>query len=1051
MRFLNELEFEKALINRLVQKGWSENILKFKTEDELLKNWADIIFENNKCIDRLNDVPLSETEMNQIIEKINNARTPFNIHSFINGEKVTIKRDNPLDSLHFEKEVTLTIFERRAIAGGCSVYQIAEQPYFKKLDSIRRDRRGDLMLLINGMPLIHIELKADGHCLSEATNQIEKYTHEGLFSKGIFSLIQIFVAMTPSETVYFANPGINGKFLREFQFHWADFNNEVLDDWESIAEHLLAIPMAHMLIGLYTVADDRDKTLKVLRSYQYNAVSEIYKRVVEEFKDCKEIANNRGGYIWHTTGSGKTLTSFKAAQLIAKSDEADKVIFLVDRIELGNQSLSAYQGFADGDDSVSGTENTAVLLSKLLNFKYDKLIVTSIQKMEILSKNVKSGSVDLSKLNNKKVVVIVDECHRSTFGDMMSNITEAFCNALYFGFTGTPIVEENAKKGCTTPDIFGQELHRYTIADGIRDGNVLGFDPEGISTFDSEELKQEIALKQANASSLEEVQQDKNKKQVYLDFMSRKMTDFIRNGKLVRGIESYIPNSQYTEPKQKHKKKVVEHILKNFITVSSFRKFHGIFATSSINEAIEYYRLFKEYMKKEEYPQLNITAIFDPNFDNCDGCIYKEDGLVEILNDYNAKFNKLYTVSTASGFKKDVCARLSHNEPYLALDYDESRKGTVDLVIVVDQLLTGFDSKWINVLYLDKILVDEQIIQAFSRTNRLFNKTEKPHGIIKMYRKPNTMIANMNRALKIYSGDKPFGVFVDKLEVNLTKSNAQFLVLKNIFRDYNHADFSSIDNFDGIGLIKFAKEFMLFNQIVITCRVQGMSWGKDEYLFNGDNGMYTVKRLYTENDYYSLLQRYKELPAAKPPTNGDAQLPLDIDPAIIAIPTDLVDTEFMQSRFDKWLKTLNSGEDEEKALNNLHNAFSTLSKNEQKIAKIIIDDIHNGNLKVENNKSFRFYINLYSMNFKNKQILDLANFLGLPYNDLKLFLDEVNKEKPDEFGKLENIKKLADKQVLKANLEKKYNKNFILPMVQIELDRILRNFIKFGGFDINEY
>lgn len=263
------------------------------------------------------------------------------------------------------------------IAAGQSRYQIVQQPIFKSKSAVMNDRRGDLMLLINGMPVIHIELKRSGIPVSQACYQIEKYSHEGVFT-GIFGLIQIFVAMNPEETVYFANPGRDGKFNKDFFFHWADFYNEPINDWKTIGSSLLSIPMAHQLIGFYTIADDTDGILKVMRSYQYYAASAISDKVS---KTDWTQPNLLGGYIWHTTGSGKTMTSFKSAQLIADSKDADKVVFLVDRIELGTQSLKAYQNFASARVTVQGTENTDVLINRLKSpDPADTLIVTSIQR-----------------------------------------------------------------------------------------------------------------------------------------------------------------------------------------------------------------------------------------------------------------------------------------------------------------------------------------------------------------------------------------------------------------------------------------------------------------------------------------------------------------------------------------------------------------------------------------------------------------------------------------------------------------------------------------------
>ena len=329
MVFNREDDFEHALIEILQRYGWEKEVIKYPTEGDLIQNWANILYENNRGIDRLNDYPLTDSEMQQILEQINNLKTPLRLNGFINGGSVAITRDNPDDTVHFGKEISLKIYERREIAAGQSRYQIVEQPRFNTKSKVLSDRRGDLMLLINGMPVIHIELKRTGVPVRQAAYQIEKYAAEGIFS-GVFSLVQIFVAMNPDETLYFANPGPEGKFNPDYYFHWADFNNEPINDWKRIGNTLLSIPMAHQLIGFYTVADDSDGVLKVMRSYQYYAANAISDKVASiKWKSDDQL----GGYIWHTTGSGKTMTSFKSAQLIATSKDADKVVFLMDRIE----------------------------------------------------------------------------------------------------------------------------------------------------------------------------------------------------------------------------------------------------------------------------------------------------------------------------------------------------------------------------------------------------------------------------------------------------------------------------------------------------------------------------------------------------------------------------------------------------------------------------------------------------------------------------------------------------------------------------------------------
>ena len=846
MVFEQEAAFETALINLLTEKyGWEPEILRYKTEEDLIQNWKQILFENNRDVDRLNDVPLTDGEMQQILDQITRLRTPLKLNGFINGKTVAVKRDNPADELHFGKEVSLKIYDRQEIAAGQSRYQIAEQPVFKARSSVLPNRRGDFMLLINGMPLIHCELKRSGVDVSQATNQIEKYAHEGVFT-GLFALVQIFIAMQPDETVYFANPGPDGKFNKDFYFHWADANNEPLNNWKDIAQYLLSIPMAHQLIGFYTVADDTDGILKVMRSYQYYATSRITSRVaMRRWADRDQM----GGYIWHTTGSGKTLTSFKSAQLIAASKDADKVVFLMDRVELGTQSLLDYRGFADDTDSVQATENTDILVAKLRSDDpANTLIVTSIQKMSRVEEENGFTAHDIELIQNKRVVFIIDEAHRDVFGEMLRTIKETFPNAMFFGFTGTPIHDENQKKMSTTSDVFGNELHRYSIADGIRDKNVLGFDPYMVPTYKDRDLRKAVALERAKATTETEAWADPKKKKVYLHYMDHTkvpMAGYVQaDGSYLKGIEDYLPVSQYE--REEHQCAVVDDILENWTTLSHDSKFHAIFATSSIPEAIQYYKLFKAK------GNLKITALFDPSIDNNGNGLFKEEGIVEIIKDYNTRYSMEFQMATYATFKKDISYRLAHKEQYKGIEHTSDQQ--IDLLIVVDQMLTGFDSKWINTLYLDKILVYEKLIQAFSRTNRLYGP-EKPFGTIRYYRKPYTMQRNIEEAFKLYSGDRPLGLFADKLEHNLEKMNALYDDIGSIFRS------AGIENFEKLPVDhtergQFAKLFKQLNSYLEAAKIQGFTWNKLSYEFKNVGRKVIINLHLDETTYLILALRY---------------------------------------------------------------------------------------------------------------------------------------------------------------------------------------------------
>lgn len=1040
MTFTSETQFEKALISELTKKGWEDTIIKNPTEDDLLQNWANILFENNKDIDRLDNIPLTSSEMQQIIEQINNLKTPLKLNSFINGKTVCITRDNPLDIRHLGKEISLKIYDRREIAAGQSRYQIVQQPIFKTKSKILNDRRGDIMLLINGMPLIHIELKKSGVQVSQAYNQIEKYSHESVFS-GIFSLIQVFVAMEPEESVYFANPGTDGRFNKDYYFHWADFNNEPINDWKKIASTLLSIPMAHQLIGFYTVADDADGVLKVMRSYQYYAANAISDKVTKIDWKSK---NSLGGYIWHTTGSGKTMTSFKSAQLIANSKDADKVIFLMDRIELGTQSLNEYRAFSDENEDIQATENTGVLITKLKsNDPANILIVTSIQKMSNI--NNEDGGLkakDIELISAKKIVFIVDEAHRSTFGDMLITIKETFPNAIFFGFTGTPIQDENQKKNNTTATVFGDELHRYSIADGIRDRNVLGFDPYKILTYKDRDLKKAVALQQSKSKDEKEALSDPKKKEVFNKFMNdTKMAGYQNDaGKYIKGIEDYIPRSQYE--RIEHQNKVVEDIVDNWITLSQNFKFHAIFTTSSIPEAITYYRLLKDKIKESNL-DLKITTLFDPNIDNGGGVAFKEDGLVEIIEDYNKRYEQDFSLKNFPKLKKDIASRLAHKRPYLNIEKTPQKQ--IDLLIVVDQMLTGFDSKWINTLYMDKILEYANIIQAFSRTNRLFG-ADKPFGTIRYYRKPHTMEENINKAVKLYSGDKPLGLFADRLENNLKKLNT---IYDEIFELFENA---KIENFEKLPADitekgEFAKLFKKFNDILEASKIQGFKWDKSEYTFDKK----VIKLNFDENIYNILVQRYKELSKGEPGDAGSSEVPFEIEGYITEIDTDKIDTDFMNSRFNKYLKIIIQGDalEVEKTLNELHKSFATLNQEEQKYANIFLHDIQNGDIQVDASKTFKEYITQYQADDKNSQIDKAVQIFGLDGIKLQEMMNTgITEKNINDYGRFDELKNSVDKEKAKLYFEKLEGNNIPLFKINIRVSNLLKDFILNGGYEL---
>lgn len=1024
--FLKELDFEKALADLLPQHGWDSNIIMNPTEQDLIENWSAIIYNNNRDMNRLGDFPLTDGEMQQIMTQVDNLKTPYEVNKFINGGQVMIKRENQDDKINYGKEVYLTIFNAREIRAGQSVYQIVRQPKFQTTHPLASTRRGDVMLLINGMPIIHIELKRSGVDVTQAVNQIKKYAHEGVFSRGIFSLVQIFVAMTPEKTLYFANPGESKNFSPSFYFHWADFNNEEVHDWKRIGANLLSIPMVHQMVGYYTIADDKDETLKVLRSYQYFATTKIWERVKETNWDDHQ---HRGGFIWHTTGSGKTMTSFKSAQLIAKANDADKVVFLLDRIELSTQSADEYRGFANADDNVLDTEDTRNLIRVLESDSKDEcLIVTSIQKMSRITTGNSIPQSTIDKINKKRVVFVVDECHRSVTGSgkdsgsgMLLTIKNTFPRAILFGFTGTPIFEANAKGEMTTEVIFGDMLHKYTLASGIPDGNVLGFDLYREDTFQEHDIREAVALRTVEAESFEEIEKDKEKVEIYNKIMTE--TDMIK-------IEDEAKSLYESEA---HHMAVMNKIVEERPMLSHNSKFHAILATKNIPEAIEYYRLFKEH-----YPEYNVTAIFDDSIDNNGGGEYKEEAILEILEDYNKKFDTTFQQSTYAKYKKDVAKRLAHKKPYQNIEQGKQ----IDILIVVTQMLTGYDSKWVNTLYADKLLQYVDVIQAFSRTNRLFGP-DKPFGIIKYFTRPNRMAKNIDDALELYV-DQPLLVFTDKLESNLEKINQAYITIEQLFKAEGIEYFATLPQAEA-SRKKFAKEFCEMTKRLEAAKMQGFLWEKTEYEFLHTNGWVTVKMEFDEQTYKVLLARYRELFTKTTGGGGDDDV-YQLEAYITETGAGTIDAEYINSKFIKFVKNLyTSGpgcEHVKAAEAELHNAFASLNQRDQRTAQRILHDIESGDLRLSPGKTIYDYILDYQKRECDQQVYTLSEATGMNITKLKeLISKDTNEQNINEQGRFDELIRTLDKDKAVDFLKKVTGQDVPKRFVITNMSSIVRRFI----------
>ena len=571
----------------------------------------------------------------------------------------------------------------------------------------RKKCRYDVTILINGLPLVQIELKRRGVELKQAYNQIQRY-HKTSFH-GLFDYIQLFVISNGVNTRYFANNPNSGY---KFTFNWTDAANVPFNELEKFATSFFDKCTLGKIIGKYIVLHEGDKCLMVLRPYQFYAVEKILDRVKN---------SNNNGYIWHTTGAGKTLTSFKAAQLVAELDDVDKVMFVVDRHDLDTQTQSEYEAFEPG--AVDSTDNTDELVKRLHG--NSKIIITTIQKLNAaVSKQWYSRRIE--EIRHARIVMIFDECHRSHFGDCHKNIVRFFDNTQIFGFTGTPIFVENAVDGHTTKEIFGNCLHKYLIKDAIADENVLGF-----------------------------------------------------------LVEYYHGNADVDNANQNRMTEIAKFILNNFNKSTFDGEFDALFAVQSVSTLIRYYKIFKSLN-----PKIRIGAVFTyaSNSSQDDaltgmntGSYVSEstgeaDELQAIMDDYNDMFGTSFTTENFRAYYDDVNLRMKKKKTDMK---------SLDLCLVVGMFLTGFDSKKLNTLYVDKNMDYHGLLQAFSRTNRVLNE-KKRFGKIVCFR---DLKSNVDASIKLFSNSNNLEDIV-RPPFNEIKKNYQELTT-NFLEQYSTP--SSID------------------------------------------------------------------------------------------------------------------------------------------------------------------------------------------------------------------------------------------------------------------
>ena len=671
----SEARLEDRMIDQLVKQGYEK--VQISDVKDLENNFREQVNRHNKV--ELKNKPLSDKEFEKLMVKISGKGVFASANEL--RQKQFIERDDG-------SKIYIELFNKNDWCK--NIFQVTHQTTVEG----KYVNRYDVTILINGLPLVQIELKRRGNDMKEAFNQIKRYKRHSY--TGLYKYIQLFVISNGVDTKYFANG--DQELNYGFTFYWTDVDNNRITNLEQFCVFFLDRCNIGKMIARYMIINKTDKTLLVMRPYQVYAVENIVSRALD-------TSNN--GYIWHTTGSGKTITSFKTSQILALEPSINQVFFLVDRKDLDKQTLDEFNKFDPG--CVDMTNQTDKLIKQIKDSS-KPLIITTIQKMANACSNPKYAGV-MEKYKDLKTVFIIDECHRSQFGEMHRQISKTFTKAQYFGFTGTPRFKENpSQDGRSTADIFEKCLHTYLIKDAIKDENVLGFSVDYMKFIElnSRELEEDMMVEGIDT---EEV------------FMADERIALIAGD-----------------------------IIKHHNIKTRDRKYNSLFTVSSIPQLVKYYNTFKAINH-----DLKIGAIFTYGAnEDLDGDVeHSRESLDRIINDYNKMYNTNFSSNNCDGYFRDICKKIKNTE--------------IDIVIVVNMLLTGFDAKRLNTLYVDKSLKYHDLIQAFSRTNRVETET-KPFGNIVCYR---TTKARVDEAVKLFSQTDsidtvimaPYETYLEKLKV----------------------------------------------------------------------------------------------------------------------------------------------------------------------------------------------------------------------------------------------------------------------------------------------
>jgi type I restriction enzyme R subunit len=900
--FTAEQVMENDLIQKLItgESQWTyrEDL---RTESDLWKNFRNKLEVNNKDI--LNDVPLTDQEFRQIQNQLN-FPSFYAAAKWLAGEngiaKVQVQREDASLGI-----IRLNVVKRQDIAGGMSSYEVINQFKSDKRTVEDMNRRFDVTLLINGLPMIHIELKNRAHPYMDAFRQIKKYLKEGKFT-GIYSTLQMFVVSNGTDTRYIAS-ALDTKLNEQFLTKWVDYKNQPVNDYLEFAEEVLSIPMAHKMVTQYTVIDDNKKSLILLRPYQIHAIEAV-----------KEASRKQqSGYVWHTTGSGKTLTSYKVARNLLQIPSIQKTIFIVDRVDLDQQTTASFTSYAENDViDIDETDNVSDLIKKLLS-EDQKVIITTIQKLNFVMKRFASqeGTPRYIKMTQSKIAFVVDECHRAVSAAKKKEIEEFFVQSLWYGFTGTPIFKENAKNvvgnlPSTTAQLYGDRLHEYTVKEAINDRAVLGFQVEYKSTFSEEELEKAVMTLSGNDLQAIEDMGAEDK-------------------------EAWLPKSVYEE--ESHMLEVIDSIVNKSRKKLGFRKgsgqtYNAILTTSSIAQAQHYYDLFKRVKAGDtkvkideetkrilpDFPKVAITYSIS---ENEEASITNQDKMKEALRDYNEEFSTNYTIETMRAYNRNVNDRLARKkEKYLA------RAEQLDLVIVVDRLLTGFDAPSLSTLFIDRApMKPHDLIQAFSRTNRLFDKSKK-YGQIVTFQVPKTFEHKVKDALVLYSNGGENEVLAPTW-IEAKEAFIEAIVeLKELV-----STASEVDGLNRAQLKKFVKSYQKLDKNYAAVQV---------YSDYEEELMGTVFPI-TQEEIEEFNGKYvNALEELKVEREDDEPIEIDIAYELESVKTEEINYEYILMLIQAFVP---SGEDQyellaredEKAASEVEQYINDLSKSNSRLAEIM--------------------------------------------------------------------------------------------------------------------